>query len=197
MKRRVRSAPIWLFSFVDLAFLLLIALTQLVPDPSKSGGEVARLELPRIAAVEPARADTAAPPRWQLRVHPLPGSDDPTVERLPFELIEPGFTAQTDPSATPDTRARDASTARPAEGTTSVRLDAEALAARLERLRARALPRPILAPHRDARSEDLLVAVALLERAWEGDRGVTVDPLPSISAPPMAEPVPASARDAR
>lgn len=200
MKRRERSAPIWLFSFVDLAFLLLIALTQLVPDPSKTGSEVARLELPRIAAVEPARSETAAPPRWQLRVHPLPGSDDPTVERLPFELIEPGLAAQAEPASPPKAdgpHAPDASTGSPPDAATAARLDADALAARLELLRARALPRPVLAPHRDARSEDLLVAVALLERAWAGDRGVTVEPLPSISSAPAAASVPANARDSR
>jgi len=43
MKRRERSAPIWLFSFVDLAFLLLIAFTQLVPDPEKTRAELAEL----------------------------------------------------------------------------------------------------------------------------------------------------------
>lgn len=198
MKRRERSAPIWLFSFVDLAFLLLIALTQLVPDPAQTGAGLARLELPRIAGIEPASAAAGGAPRWQLRVHPLPGSDDPTIERRPFELLEPGSTA-----SAPASQAGSSPTAgTPAASTTSAaastRLAADALAARLELLHERALPRPILAPHRDARSEDLLVAVALLERAFEGDRGVTVEPTPPISAPPAAAGVPpAIARESR
>ena len=161
MKRRERSAPIWLFSFVDLAFLLLIAFTQLAPDPAEIRVAVAELERPRIERVEAGATPRSGEPVWQLRVHPLAGSDDPTVKRAPFELIEPG-TAD-------DPEARRA-------------VDASELAAHLEVLRDRALPRPLLAPHRDARSEDLLVAVSLLEGAWQNGRGVTVQPIPAISA---------------
>ena len=57
------------------------------------------------------------------------------------------------------------------------------LEARLAVLHERSLPRPLLTPHRDARSEDLLVAVSLLERIWQNGRGVTVVPTPAISAP--------------
>jgi len=164
MKRRQGSAPIWLFSFVDLAFLLLIVFTQLAPDPEKVRIDVAELELPRIERTDAAIVARAGQPAWQLRVHPLAGSDDPAVKRTPFELVEPGFESA-DASGSP--RA----------------IDASDLAARLEILRTRAIARPLLAPHRDARSEDLLVAVSLLEGAWQGDRGVTVQPMPAISAP--------------
>lgn len=167
MKRRERSAPIWLFSFVDLAFLLLIAFTQLVPDPEKSAVEVAELELPRIERIVSTAAPALGGPVWQLRVQPLAGSDDPKIRRAPFELIEPGTADPGAKAAPPTTRA----------------IDAAELAARLAVLRERALPRPLLAPHRDARSEDLLVAVSLLEGAWQTGRGVTVQPMPAISAP--------------
>ena len=33
MQQTDGGAPAWLFSFVDLAFLMLIAMTQLAPDP--------------------------------------------------------------------------------------------------------------------------------------------------------------------
>lgn len=164
MKRRERSAPIWLFSFVDLAFLLLIAFTQLAPDPEKTRAEVAELELPRIEAVEPSSDAASSAPRWQIRVLPVAASDDPAVARAPFELIEPGRSAGTAGEAA------------------AIAVGADELASRLELIRERAQPRPILAPHRDARSEDLLVAVALLERAWQNDRGVTVEPMPAVSA---------------
>ena len=42
--------------------------------------------------------------------------------------------------------------------------------------------RPLLAPHRDARAEDLLVAVAMIEEIWQGQRIVAVLPNESVSA---------------
>lgn len=164
MKRRERSAPIWLFSFVDLAFLLLIALTQLAPDPGKTGEPVAELTLPRIAEPPSPTAEGGHAPRWQLRVHPLAGNDDPGVARAPFELIDPGASGATD-------AVREASV-----------IGAEELAARLDVLRQRNTARPLLAPHRDARSEDLLAAVAILEGVWSADRRVAVEPVPEVSA---------------
>ena len=166
MKRREKSAPIWLFSFVDLAFLLLILFTQLIPETPSPPVELAELELPRIEQVEPAAIAAKAEPVWQLRIHPLATSDDPSVRRAPFELIEPNSSTG-DPGKI---------AAHP--------VDARDLAEGLTMLHARALPRPLLAPNRDARSEDLLVAVSLLERIWQNGRGVTVFPTPAISAPP-------------
>lgn len=177
MKRRERSAPIWLFSFVDLAFLLLIAFTQLAPDPEKTRAELAELELPRIEAVPPSADGPVGAPRWQIRVLPLAADDAASADRAPFELIEPGAPLA---AAGPDDPADpDASTTRKAAGR---RVGAAELASRLDLIHDRAQPRPILAPHRDARSEDLLVAVSLLERVWQNDRGVTVEPMPAISA---------------
>ncbi len=158
MKRRERSAPIWLFSFVDLAFLLLIAFTWLAPDRAKSPVELAELELPRIERITPSDAAATGAPVWQVRVHPLAGSDDPATARAPFDLVEPGVDT---PHA----------------------IDAAELEAGLALLRDRGMARPLLAPHRDARSEDLLVAVSLLESAWQGDRGVAVQPLPAVASP--------------
>jgi hypothetical protein len=165
MKRRERSAPIWLFSFVDLAFLLLIAFTQLVPDPTATETALASIELPRIEQVEPEAAAGPDSPVWQLRVHPLAAASDPAQIRTPYELVEPG--------------ARPAAES-PADAERAV--GTEDLRARLALLHARSLPRPLLAPHRDARSEDLLVAVSLLEQVWQSGRGVTVQPTPAISA---------------
>jgi len=64
MKRRQGSAPIWLFSFVDLAFLLLIVFTQLAPDPEKVRIDVAELELPRIERTDAAIVARAGQPAW-------------------------------------------------------------------------------------------------------------------------------------
>jgi hypothetical protein len=176
MKRREKSAPIWLFSFVDLAFLLLILFTQLIPDTPPNPVAVAELELPRIERVEPAAVAPSSEPVWQVRIRPLAIGDDPAIRRAPFELIEPARGTEGP--------ARAASTADAAEIASREPFDARDLEARLELLHARSAPRPLLAPHREARSEDLLVAVSLLERIWQGGRGVTVLPTPAISAPP-------------
>jgi len=163
MLRHERNAPIWLFSFVDLAFLLLIAFTQIDPAPQ------ADPLLPAIGEIEIPRLETPATPmaggedaiRWQLRVHPTDVSADV------FELVE---------------------TDRPGK-----RIDAAVLASRLELLHDRSAAKPILAPHRDSRSEDLLIAVGLLETVWKTERTVAVRPGPAVASGPL-EPRAASAR---
>ena len=44
------SAPAWLFSFVDLAFLMLIAMTQLAPDPGARIPDLGEMIVPRVGA---------------------------------------------------------------------------------------------------------------------------------------------------
>ncbi|MFK7895727.1 MAG: hypothetical protein AB8G23_07830 [Myxococcota bacterium] len=175
MLRHEKSAPIWLFSFVDLAFLLLIAFTQIGQDTDPLDLDVAEIEIPRIGGVSDAltREPTATP--WQLRIHPtalLDASGSELSNRTPFELIEPGR--------------RGASSGDEA-GFSLV--SAEDLAAHLELLRTRQTPRPNLAPHRDSRAEDLLVAVDLLEDVWQAGRGVTVTPTQPDVASSAAEAV--------
>lgn len=161
MLRHERSAPIWLFSFVDLAFLLLIAFTQIdapIPDAAR---ELATIEIPRIHGPGTAldRTPQAAP--WQLRVHAPSASLDAEGARPPFSLVEPGTDAA---------RARG--------------LDADELAQHLATLARREAEKPFLAPHRDARAEDLLTAVSLLDDAFGGARAVAVRP--GDSTPPVA-----------
>lgn len=155
MLRHERNAPIWLFSFVDLAFLLLIAFTQIGPVPE------AEPMIPAIGEIEIPRLETPAKPRvggedairWQLRVHPKDTSAGV------FELVEAG---------------------RP-----GTRIDATDLAGRLALLHDRSAEKPILAPHRDSRSEDLLVAVGLLETVWQGARTVAVRPGAAVGSGPL------------
>jgi hypothetical protein len=84
----VHGAPVWLFSFVDLAFLLLIAMTQF-----QSGQELA-VELGEIVVPKITTATDGMPSSasiaWQLRVHP---KDDAQVS--PFELMHPSDPAST------------------------------------------------------------------------------------------------------
>ncbi len=146
MSHDAGNAPSWLFSFVDLAFLLLIAMTQLASEPGAP--DLGEIVVPRIHAdaerdALPERADQ----RWQVRVHP------PGPHPAPFEL-----------------RRSDADAA----GAGVERLDADALARALAGLRADRVPEPLLAPHSDARTEDTLDAVALLEAHWPGRRRALV-----------------------
>jgi len=61
------GAPSWLFSFVDLAFLMLIAMTQLANPGAVDLGE---LIVPRIASERTEAVAGAVSQGWQLRVHP-------------------------------------------------------------------------------------------------------------------------------
>jgi hypothetical protein len=78
----VHGAPVWLFSFVDLAFLLLIALTQ-ATSGQQVKVELGEIVVPKIST-ETEGMPSSAPIAWQLRVHPK-------EEGLatPFELVNP------------------------------------------------------------------------------------------------------------
>jgi hypothetical protein len=143
------NAPSWLFSFVDLAFLVLIAITQLAPDEG-SAPDLGALAVPRIGRESTAELPAGARDRWQLRVHP-PGAGEP------FELAQGSASAGS------------ASAARLAEPDLELKLND---------LRSARAQRPLLAPHEDSRSRDLLVAATLLDEIWPGGRRALVDRRP-------------------
>ena len=141
------NAPSWLFSFVDLAFLLLIAMTQMAGDPGPELGEIVvpRLDSAAIADLPPDSTDA-----WQLRVHP------PDEAASPFELLRAAAGVPEDPAA---------------------RLDAAGLRERLTGLSEAGESKPLLAPHEDSRTRDMLAAVGLIEEFWPTRRRATVAPL--------------------
>ncbi len=130
------NAPAWLFAFVDLAFLLLLGMTQLQSSSPADFGEIV---VPRIGSEQSELLATGSERRWQIRIHPAHDSAP-----LPYELVD-------------------------GEGVASW-LAADGLRSRLAELGHRDTQRPLLAPHADARSEDLLQAVALIEEQWPGRR---------------------------
>jgi hypothetical protein len=142
-------APVWLFSFVDLAFLLLISMTQL-DEGRELAIELGEIVVPKIHASAEGMPSSAAA-RWQLRVHP---EDEQAAS--PFELTLPS--------------------ADDAEEPLPERLDAAGLRTKLVALRSSGAARPILAPHADSRSQDLLDAVGILEEVWPDRRRATVAP---------------------
>ena len=81
-------APAWLFSFVDLAFLLLIAMTQIGVDAGGISLELGEVLVPRIHSGETLALPSGAEERWQLRVHPA----DETEARLRSLLRRFSFT---------------------------------------------------------------------------------------------------------
>lgn len=142
------DAPAWLFSFVDLAFLLLIAMTQIGSNPS--GPELGEMVVPRVQAGAATDLPTGASEQWQLRVHP------PDESQPPFELLSP---------------------AGPTAGGPPERISAEALRVQLAALHANDARKPLLAPHADSRSQDLLDAAGLVEEFWPSRRRATVAPI--------------------
>lgn len=133
----------WLFSFVDLAFLLLMVMSQLA-DPN-AGPPLGEIVVPRIESEDARPLRMAARPAWQLRVHP------PETGVPPFELSRP-------------------------EGESAGRLDRDALRTELARLHRDGVGKPLLAPHADSRSEDMLEALAALEAEWAAGRRAAVTP---------------------
>ncbi len=136
------DTPAWLFSFVDLAFLILLAMTQVGSLDTEKGLDLGELVVPRVGEKSPAEPLNGGGNATQVRVYP-PGDALPV-----FELVS--------------------------DGTPSPRLDPDELRERLTRLRAASSDRPVLAPHADSRSEDLLTAVSLVEDAWPSERRATV-----------------------
>jgi len=143
------NAPTWLFSFVDIAFLLLIAVTQLIGSSALAPLELGEIEVPRIRTDASTPLAAADAERWQLQVHP-PSSDAPAR----FALVRMSEN----------------------EGAAE-RLDLAALDARLQTLRDSDASKPLLAPHEDARAADLLNAAELLGARWPRERRAAIAPV--------------------
>jgi len=140
------NAPSWLFSFVDLAFLLLIAMTQLAAE-HPDAPELGEMVVPRIQAEATKSLPGEARELWQLRIHP------PEEDTAPFELVH----------STGEGRDQ--------------RVDLAILRERLVAFKGEGEAKPLLAPHEDSRSQDLLDAVSAIEAEWPSRRRATVAPL--------------------
>ena len=148
MQQSDGAAPAWLFSFVDLAFLMLIAMTQLAPDPGAKIPNLGEMIVPKVGAAASTEMGAAAAEVWQLRVHP---PEDDAIG--PYELV------------------------RVVEGRAEAdgaRIVANDLRGQLAMLKQGAGGKPMLAPHEDSRSQDMLEAAAMLEEHWPGRRRAAV-----------------------
>ena len=144
------NAPSWLFSFVDLAFLSLIAMTQLSSAVDKAAPDLGELVVPRIGEKATSKLSSGADELWQLRVYPLVEDGD-----LPYALV-PADSEQGTEDAPP------------------LRFGVDELRIQLGQFMLEDREKPLLAPHRDSRSQDLLDAAALIEEFWPNRRKVLV-----------------------
>jgi hypothetical protein len=144
------NAPSWLFSFVDLAFLSLIAMTQLTSSVEVSTPNLAEMVVPQIGKEATDTLATGAADLWQLRVHP-PDASQVSPFQLYHSVKAPG-----------------------AEKGVSPRLEIAELHERLGELRDTQGTKPLLAPHEDSRSQDMLDAAALIEKLWPSRRRALV-----------------------
>ena len=148
MQDHSEGGPSWLFSFLDLALLMLVAMTQLAPDKVPEVPDLGQMVVPRIGEAGSDALAAEATEVWQLRVHPPEGA-----EMSPYELVR-----------VVDGRAID-------EGR---RIESAALKTQLANLKSSNGRKPMLAPHEDSRSQDMLEAAAMLEEVWPGPRWATV-----------------------
>jgi hypothetical protein len=141
------NAPSWLFSFVDLAFLSLIAMTQVMADADLDAPDLGDMVVPSLAREASEGLAGDAGDVWQLRVYP---PDE--LSEGPFSLVQ----VPTDPT-------------QPADRLTRDELEVEITA-----LNEAGGDKPLLSPHRDSRSQDLLDSVALIQKLWPDYRRVVV-----------------------
>ncbi len=143
-----KSHQTWLFSFTDLAFLLLISLSTL-PSAEKVTIRFAEMNVPvvpdsrHLAPVEHLREV------WELQVYPV-SREHP----VPYRIVRGGL-------------------ASPAEKDSELLLSPEELVPALESLRQRNI-QPMLLPEKSSLSQDFLYAAGALARVWSGQDSQTI-----------------------
>lgn len=161
MSKNTANAPAWLFSFLDLAFLILIAVLITTDREDDLSLELATIELPQIEESSTVPLDAVAAVQWQVRIHERRAPDDDAA----FSLV-----------AQPSTEAESES-----------RIVSSQLRFELLALSERDEAKPFLAPHRDSRSEDFLTALGAVQEVWPEAQLAAVRPVattPSVAAGP-------------
>ena len=135
------DSKIWLFSFADLAFLLLIAFTQATTF-GRHPVDIGEMTLPEVVDVPSISSLNQPYLSFQIRVLM------PTIpETSPFQLV---------------------TISGGHEDTTAPCMDAQGLRDRLTLMRQAGKSRPVLVPHRFSLSKDTLMAMALIEKVYDG-----------------------------
>ncbi len=145
---KLKDTNIWLFSFADLAFLLLIAFTQ-ASTIGKAPVNIGEMSIPKVVDSPDIASITQQKESYQIRVH-RPSEDDPK----PFQLVSFAGTQET---------------------SLSQRLSAAELRDRLIILKQKGTQRPILVPDEFSLSKDMLMSMSIIEKVWTDSKWVTVN----------------------
>lgn len=148
---RLKQHHAWLFTFTDLAFLLLISLSMIPSSPDDVTVHFSEMDVPSVLAnpnLSPIRKSREV---WALHVYGRKADTHPT----PFKLVRVEIT-------------RDSSTPFYAEY-----LQRDELLGKLESLKERNI-RPELLPSKTSLTQDFLFAAAAIARAWDNTRSKAI-----------------------
>ena len=138
----------WLFSFTDLAFLLLISLST-IPVADSVTIRFSEMDVPVVPENQQLGALGLLREVWELQVHPV--TDEYPV---PYKIIRTGLGTS-------------------AEGQETMLLAPEQLLGALEKLKARNV-QPILLPEKTSITQDLLYAAGAMAKVWGLEHSETV-----------------------
>ncbi len=138
----------WLFSFTDLAFLLLISLS-VIPSSDSVTIKFAEMNVPVVPDSSQLSSVKALREVWELQVYPVSAQHP-----VPYRIVRGGIGSQ------------------PAEGKEML-LSPEELVPALESLRQRNI-QPMLLPEKTSLSQDFLFAAGALARVWSDQNNQTI-----------------------
>ncbi|MBU1171086.1 MAG: hypothetical protein KKD44_16120 [Proteobacteria bacterium] len=145
---KYEDSKIWLFSFADLAFLLLIAFTQ-ASTVGKKPVNIGEITIPKVVENQKVASLDQPYESYQIRVL------KPTIpESNPFQVvIMRGTEENIEPSP----------------------ISAQELTNRLTVMKQDGRMRPILVPDIYSLSKDTLMAMSIIERVYEDGNRVTIE----------------------
>ena len=138
----------WLFSFTDLAFLLLISLST-IPAADSVTIRFSEMDVPVVPDSQQLGPLGQLREVWELQVHPV--SDE---HPQPYKIIRSGLASTVD-------------------GSEALLLAPAQLVAELEKLKARNI-QPMLLPEKTSLSQDLLFAAGAMAKVWSTGHSETV-----------------------
>jgi hypothetical protein len=152
MKKKFNNT--WLFSFTDLAFLLLISLS-VIPSADSVTIKFAEMNVPVVPDSKQLAPMAHLREVWELQVYPVS-----TKHPVPYRIIRNGI------GSSPGQEKE-------------ILLSPEELLPALESLRDRSI-QPLLLPEKSSLSQDFLFAAAALAKVWStGESQTIVQPQPA------------------
>lgn len=144
---RLKQNHAWLFTFTDLAFLLLISLSMIPSAPDDVTLHFSEMDVPSVPAnpnLSPIRKSREV---WTLHVY----GGKPDTHPTPFKLVR---VSNVQGSSTP---------------LYAQYLQRDELLGELELLKARNI-QPVLLPSKTSLTQDFLFAAGAIARAWDSTR---------------------------